>query len=198
MRCTGGLVAVGDSKLDLLGKCGKPTLVEDGLEERVAKIRDRDRIAAWKARVTVSIERWTYDFGPNQFVQYVTLDAGRIVAVERGSYGYRAAAVDSTAPAIPRCRCEPNDFHEGDSTFDVLARCGPPATTDAREEKEAVSHGDGEITASRTIVVEVWAYDFGPQVFVRLLTFAGGKIVKIETGGYGYAPGPAPAEAARR
>ncbi len=187
MRCPGGLVSVGDSKLDLLGKCGKPALVEERLQEGTT-LADRERGAAWKVRITASLETWTYDFGPSRFVQYVTLDTGRIVALEHGSYGY-AAAAESSAWSIPRARCEPR-FHEGDSTFDVLARCGPPATRDARLEERAISSADGgqQVTLSRTYAVEIWSYDFGPRSFVRHLTFADGKLVKIETGSSGYAP----------
>lgn len=191
MRCAGGLVSVGDSKLDLLGKCGRPTLVEERLEERGSAVLDRDQRAGWRVRVTVGVEKWTYDFGPNQFVQYVTLDTGKIVAIERGSYGYAAPAIAPPAPPVPRARCDSSAFRVGDSTFDVLTRCGLPATKDARLEKEAVSgsaDGTQVVTSSRTVTVEVWAYDFGPRSFVRLLTFVDGKLVKIETGSYGYAP----------
>jgi len=189
LRCDGGLVAVGDSKLDLLGKCGRPALVEELLGDRGAA-GAQDPQATWGIRVTATVERWTYDFGPNQFVGYVTLDTGKIVAIERGSYGY-ARAPAPPPPPVPRARCEPAGFHEGDSTFDVLARCGPPATRDARIETQAVwSGGDGGppvVTAWRSVTVEVWGYDFGPRSFLRFLTFADGKLVKVETGSYGYA-----------
>jgi hypothetical protein len=185
LRCGGGLVAVGDSKLDLLGKCGGPTLVEERLEERGGGAP-----GPWRVRVSTTVERWTYNFGPNQFVMYVTLDTGRVAAIERGNYGYSLPA-DPPGPPIPRARCEPAGFHVGDTTFDLLARCGPPATRDSRLEKETVvSGGEGGmpvVTSSRTVTVEVWAYDFGPRAFVRLLTFADGKLRKVETGSYGYA-----------
>jgi hypothetical protein len=192
MRCSGGLVSVGDSKLDLLGKCGSPTLVEERLEERGTAVADREQRGGWKVRVTVSVEKWTYNFGTNQFVQYVTLDTGKIVAIERGGYGYALAASPGPTQAVPRARCEPSGFHEGDTTFDLLARCGPPATRDARLEKEAASSspdgGQQVVTSSRTVTVEVWTYDFGRRSFVRHLTFVDGKLVKVETGSYGYAP----------
>lgn len=189
LRCAGGLVAVGDSKLDLLGNCGRPALVEEQPEDRgAAGITDPQAIRG--IRVSSTLVRWTYDFGPNRFVGYVTLDTGKIVAIERGSYGYAREPIPP-APPIPRARCEPSGFHEGDSTFDVLARCGPPATRDARIETQAVwSGGDGGppvVTAWRSVTVEVWGYDFGPQSFLRFLTFADGKLVKVETGSYGYA-----------
>jgi hypothetical protein len=34
LRCDGGIVSVGDTKLDLLGKCGRPALEDVRAEER--------------------------------------------------------------------------------------------------------------------------------------------------------------------
>jgi hypothetical protein len=34
--------------------------------------------------------------------------------------------------------------------------------------------------------VEVWYFDFGPQVLVRRVTVEDGRVLRVETGGYGY------------
>ncbi len=189
LRCEGGIVSVGDSKLDLLGKCGQPTLREAQEEERSRTQVDAAGRTLGGRSTVVTVERWTYNFGPRAFVQYVTLEGGRIRAVERGSYGYDLGA-PAEAPAIPRARCDQLAFHVGDSTFDVLARCGEPALRDAR----VVARSAGATTAGGatfegatvTELVEIWTYDLGPQALVRRLSFEHGKVVAIETGGYGY------------
>jgi uncharacterized protein DUF2845 len=178
VRCPGGIVAVGDSKIDLLGKCGLPALQEPGPEERV--VYDR----AFGQRLSSTVERWTYNFGPNHFVIFVTMEAGKIVSVERGGYGY---VLDSpAAPPIPRARCDHAVLRTGMSTFDVLALCGEPALRDLRVEAIPLNAGQGVLMVS-TVTAEIWTYDFGPQSFVRFLEFVDGKLVKIETGSYGYA-----------
>ena len=73
----------------------------------------------------------------------------------------------------------------GDTTYDVLSRCGDPASADGREELRAIEIANGTFE-SRMVIVEVWIYDFGPQTFTRLLEFENGKLVKIEAGSWGY------------
>ena len=38
-----------------------------------------------------------------------------------------------------------------------------------------------------TAIIETWTYNFGPRAFLRRLKFVDGRLVKIVTGGYGYA-----------
>jgi len=189
LRCDGGLVSVGDSKLDLLGKCGPPALREAQGEER-SRIRvDASGQAATGRSTAVTVERWTYDFGPRQFVQHVTLEAGTITAVAHGGYGYGQAPRREEGPAIPRARCDQLAFHVGDSTFDVVSRCGEPALLDVKLVTRTESTPDGRGgTVSTTVssTRELWTYDLGPQALVRRLTIDGGRVVRVDTGGYGY------------
>jgi hypothetical protein len=39
--------------------------------------------------VQVPVEEWTYDFGPNQFIEYVTFEQGRLVHIRSGAYGHK-------------------------------------------------------------------------------------------------------------
>jgi hypothetical protein len=189
LRCDGGIVSVGDSKLDLLGKCGQPTLREEQAEERSRVRLDPAGRAVAGRTIALAVERWTYNFGPRQFVQHVTLESGKVTAVERGSYGYELEG-RRDAPAIPRARCDQLSFHLGDSTFDLLARCGEPALRDVK----VVTHTSGATSAGgatfdaavTTELLEIWTYDLGPQALVRRLWFERGKLVRVETGGYGY------------
>jgi len=167
IRCEGGIVRVGDARIDLLAKCGQPTLQE---EEPVAPGRVGD------PGLALVIERWTYNFGPQQFIQVVSLQGGKVIAVERGSYGYdlpdRPRDVAADRALIPRARCAHDAFRVGDLTLDVLARCGDPFSRELRQVGQRV--------------VEVWTYDFGPSELVRHLEFEGGRLARIKTGSYGY------------
>lgn len=226
LRCDGGLVGLGDSKLDLLGKCGRPALAEQRTVERGGAVFDGDHGAVSQVAI-VPVETWTYDFGPRRFVQHVTLEAGRVSAVERGGYGYEQAGGGMGQASIPRARCDHLAIHEGDRTFDLLARCGEPASRDvtvlrrqvavlepasprpapppggvpprpgggAREgggrdgRDHARQAGDAPVLVqgpTATSTIEVWAYDFGPQVLVRLVELRDGVVTRVETGGHGY------------
>jgi len=179
----GGIVSSGDTVLDLLGKCGWPTLREDD-----AETRSRLAPVTGGTRATVTaVQRWTYNRGPNQFIQVVRLEGGVVTAVERGGYGYDLGKAPASPP-IPRARCDQLAIHEGDTTLDLLTRCGPPATQDERVETYTVEllTPAGPALESRTRVVEVWRYDFGPRVLTRHATVAGGRVRKVETGSYGY------------
>jgi uncharacterized protein DUF2845 len=94
-------------------------------------------------------------------------------------------------PPIARARCPDPVFHEGESTYEVLSRCGEPAFREAREDVRVRAvggeHGRALATESVTVLVEVWTYDFGPGTFVRHLTFEEGRLLRVDTGSYGYA-----------
>ena len=167
IRCDGGTVSVGDTRIDLLARCGAPALQE---VEPAPPARFGD------PAVAVPIERWTYNFGPQRFLQIVSLRGGRVIAVERGSYGYdppdAPRSTEGDKVAIPRARCAHDAFRVGDRSFEVLARCGEPASRELRQVQQRV--------------VEVWVYDFGPNQLIRLLDFEGGTLARIRTGNYGY------------
>jgi len=225
LRCDGGLVGVGDTKLELLGKCGRPALAEQRTVERGGALLAGPQGAVGQV-AAVPVETWTYDFGPRQFVQIVTLEAGRITAVVRGGYGYEPAGGDLARAFIPRARCDHLSIHVGDRTFDLLAKCGEPASRDVtvvrqqvvlqeaaaprepahRQAGQAGRREGGQREAGRgerrhdqareapvlvqgaatSVNVELWAYDFGPQVLVRLVELEDGVVTRVETGSHGY------------
>ncbi len=64
LGCTDGIVNMGDSKSDVLEKCGEPTRKE-GFQEY----------------------RWIYDFGSSKFVYYLTFSRDRLERIQTGGYG---------------------------------------------------------------------------------------------------------------
>ena len=185
ISCEGGIVSPGDSRIDLLGKCGPATMVESRPEQRTVWVGDRYQ--GFARTVTITVETWTYDRGPGRLVQYVRLEAGRVAGASTGGYG-RATDVPGRRDAVPRAACEPLDIRPGDTTYDLLSRCGEPVFRDAREEVVSVAEGDGFVAAGATTVVvtETWTYDFGPRALVRLVQVRDGRVTRVRTGGYGY------------
>jgi hypothetical protein len=191
IHCDRGIVSTGDSKLDLLAKCGEPALMEARFEERSHFQVSPDGRSGASRSVAVRVERWTYNFGPQRFLQFVTLETGRVTQVERGSYGYSIDQQRRPPPGLGLARCDQLAFHLGDSTFEVLSKCGEPAL---REEKQVSRSGYGPTGSGQVVggsagtLIEVWTYNFGSRTFVRYLEFENGTLVRIETGGYGYSP----------
>ena len=188
IRCRGGIVSVGDPKIDLLGKCGPPALREIRRGERSGFAWRRIR-AAEGGRVDVVVETWSYDFGPRRFTQIATIENGRVARIERGSYGYADGGAAGPR-GVPVSACDPAVLDEGDTKLDVLAQCGEPATADAWEEERGYAVIEPEAVAafgeSFTVLHEAWVYNFGPRRLVRLVHFENGKVTKVETGSYGY------------
>ena len=96
-RCGVRLVAVGDSKYEVLRKCGEPTSVESWLEKRiepysVEPFSDGRRFylqnPTFATVVYVAVEQWLYDFGRNRFMRTLTFENNRLTRIETGSYGY--------------------------------------------------------------------------------------------------------------
>ena len=190
IRCDGGLVSVGDATIDLLGKCGVPALREVRTADAFVAV---NTIGPTFGRTAIlTSERWTYDFGRQQFLMFVIVEGGKVVEITRGGYGYTRTDPASAAVAIPRATCEWSALHVGDAKIDLLARCGEPALVEMR--KESVVRGvpatlrDGAFVPHAALRdVEVWTYDFGPQSFIRFVVLDDGVVVRIDTGGRGYA-----------
>src|SRR4051794_15666208 len=80
MRCGDRLINTGDSTYDVKSRCGLPQDATQRVETRTERRRVRvpcgrgdarcDRVAEVSADVV--IDEWTYDFGPQRFVHYLT------------------------------------------------------------------------------------------------------------------------------
>jgi hypothetical protein len=187
--CERGRVELGSRTIDLLGRCGRPALAVTEREERGTRSTSRDHRKQAERTVTVVIDHWTYDFGPSQFLYLVTLEGGKVTRIEQGPYGTSTVGTRAQAALIPRAGCTGNSFREGESAYELLARCGDPAVRDVRDETrtEAVRNGPhDEESITRTLTTEVWTYDLGPKQFVRFVLIEDGRVVRLETGGYGY------------
>jgi hypothetical protein len=96
MRCGSKHVGNGDSMYDVESRCGTPVDKQHRTETRSN--------SAWvsapcpvpgqvncgqmvQRTVEVTIDEWTFDFGPERFIQRVVFEQGRLVAVVSGSYG---------------------------------------------------------------------------------------------------------------
>jgi hypothetical protein len=98
MRCKDRLVSLGQHGYEVSSLCGPPDAVEQRVERRFVRRRVRVPCGqyAWcdteiNDAVEVPIEVWTYDFGPQRLMQYVTFEQGTVVRIESGKYGHKQA-----------------------------------------------------------------------------------------------------------
>ncbi|HTG01509.1 MAG TPA: DUF2845 domain-containing protein [Nitrospirota bacterium] len=174
MTCQGGIISEGDTRFDLSAKCGEPAAKESREDEIIERQDDGSR-----RKLYVTVDVWTYDFGPTQLQRIVTLKNGKIAHIRTGNYGH-----ESNAKHEGR-ECSEQAVSRGDGKNDVLIQCGEPAMKDVHEEIVSERLDSGALE-KRTVVVEEWTYNLGPNRFVRILTFRNGKLTDIRTGGYGY------------
>jgi len=78
LRCRGKLISLGDTKAEVLAKCGEPSLMEGGTAERYSLRRTG----------AASVEQWTYNFGPSKFMKILTFQGSKLKKIEGGQHGF--------------------------------------------------------------------------------------------------------------
>ncbi len=174
LDCTNGIISAGDSRVDLLMKCGEPSSKESHQEEIVDFTSPGVRHKTY-----VTVDEWTYDFGPSKFTRIVTLKNGQVFRIGTGGYGY------SGNTKTPARECTEQSLSTGERTSDVIAKCGEPTWKDTRQEEKSARLETG-LVQKTLVTIEEWTYNLGPNRFVRILTFRNGKLTDIRIGGYGY------------
>lgn len=98
-QCGTRLVYLGDSKGEVLHKCGSPSWEDGWYEDRVEALagarpyttRPTDPLGAripLYSVLRVWVDEWTYNPGPTQFIRTLRFENGRLVNIETGDYGY--------------------------------------------------------------------------------------------------------------
>lgn len=182
LRCGTDLVTKGDSRYDVLSKCGSPLLKEQWQELNTIERSDvhHSRIVTQ----ALTIEEWTYNLGPAKFIQYLKFVDGKLVDITSGRRGF-SGYISETKDY----RCGKH-IRRGDRKLDVLMRCGEPSFRDDNASASIISDVhrlDSQTQASQTQFKEIeeWVYDFGPRTFTLQVYFVHGKVVEVESGRYG-------------
>jgi hypothetical protein len=93
LRCGNRLVSVGDSQADVLDRCGQPDARSQwqhgGYVSRLFDPETESYRAPKLLKGPVSMERWTYDFGPNMFIRRLVFENGRLIEIETSEKGSR-------------------------------------------------------------------------------------------------------------
>jgi len=85
MRCQGGIVSIGDTAGAVMSRCGQPAYTTQ--RER-KDVEENAKRSGSKAISIVTIDDWTFNFGPNEFQYRLVLENGRVTGIESLDYGY--------------------------------------------------------------------------------------------------------------
>jgi hypothetical protein len=181
MRCGSRLVSVEDRAAEILAACGEP---DDREVHSYPGVAD--------AREIAEVERWTYNFGPNQLLHVLKLRHGRLVDIETDGYGFRPGQAD---------RCDPSALVEGLSRFRLVRSCGPPLTRrnlgyvqTYRPLPRDPYAGPRSRGTRGGYAVEVhreeWVYNFGSRYLLKIVTIEDGVVTEVDNGDRGFDPRP--------
>lgn len=84
-RCNRRVVDVGDNKLEVLRKCGEPTMKEIGGYKSKGVFRKNIYTGrVYWSREDLPVERWYYDRGRRSFMRVLTFIGGTLDKIELG------------------------------------------------------------------------------------------------------------------
>jgi hypothetical protein len=100
MQCGNRLASPGDSLYRVRSVCGEPDDAQRRVELRSVSRRvlrpcvvdNKKSLCEEVVEETfqVVIDEWTYDFGKNRFIRYLTFEQGKLIRIDSGSYGSKA------------------------------------------------------------------------------------------------------------
>lgn len=85
-RCGNDLVEKGDRKIEVLKKCGEPASVDEW--DEVRRIPASRFGLSSRGLEQVRVEEWTYNFGPQRFLQTYRFENGQVTEMKFGGYGF--------------------------------------------------------------------------------------------------------------
>lgn len=85
-RCNNGIVSIGDAMVEVIAKCGEPTVKAQREEKRSAP--EKKGLPEKKAFNIVTIDEWSYNFGPTAFMYSISFVNGRVERIDSLDYGY--------------------------------------------------------------------------------------------------------------
>jgi hypothetical protein len=80
LRCNSGLIMLGESKLEVVSKCGEP-VSKDTTDRRVPGSSSSNP-------AYITVEEWTYNFGPYDFIHVLEFQGTTLKAIRRGARGF--------------------------------------------------------------------------------------------------------------
>ena len=177
MRCGNKLVSVGDTKIEVILKCGEPffrnTIALKSIKVKTPHVSLEGQITS---ATTEEIEQWAYVQGPGTLLKILTFQGSQLVNIEHGDRVADGRDRSSTLIVSP-----------GDTQAQILQRYGEPLYQevlgfDSEKFESKISASDEKVVTTTNEKLERWTYHLGPNTFLKILTFKGGKLIKVEQG----------------
>jgi len=98
LRCKTRLISPGAAAYEVRSVCGTPddtqTRTESRTVRRAVSVPCNVGVCSTLVdeTVTVNVEEWIYDFGPQRFIQYLTFESGKLINIRSGNYGKKQVA----------------------------------------------------------------------------------------------------------
>ncbi len=97
LRCGDKLASNGESLYEVRAKCGDPDDAQHSIETRTVPHKTLVPCAnsaklcevVVLQTIQIAIDRWTYDFGNNRFIEFAHFEQGNLVRVSTGTYGQK-------------------------------------------------------------------------------------------------------------
>lgn len=97
LRCGDRLASTGSTLYEVQATCGDPDDAQHSVETRIVRQRvlvpcpgERRLCETFvEQAVQINVDRWTYDFGSNRFLQHALFEQGALVNVTNGGYGHK-------------------------------------------------------------------------------------------------------------
>jgi hypothetical protein len=89
LQCDNKYISVGSFRDEVLDRCGPPSMSDSWQEQRPvgAYVLYYGQYGGIQS-IFVTIDRWTYNLGPRQFMQILTFENGKLIKIKSGKYGY--------------------------------------------------------------------------------------------------------------
>lgn len=158
-QCDPEQMSLGKPTAEIASRCGAPVWREHWSEERFIESAPRPL-----RREVVTFEEWVYDFGPSRFIRIFRFKNDLLIEVKTGGYGFSPEAEADFG-------CERTIVSPGETKWEVRMKCGEPT---------AASPADRSWRDENT-----WLYDLGSTRLIRIFRFQNGRLIQVETGGFG-------------
>ncbi|HWZ92065.1 MAG TPA: DUF2845 domain-containing protein [Polyangiaceae bacterium] len=99
LRCGDKLASTGSSLYEVRATCGEPDDAQHSIETRTIEHRVLAPCPGASERhlcetvvlqtIEIAVDRWTYDFGSNRFIEFAHFEQGALVTVTNGTYGHK-------------------------------------------------------------------------------------------------------------
>jgi hypothetical protein len=102
-RCDNLLVTTGDTRGEVIAKCGEPAEISHRTILRRAYVRIHGRYyPSGGDYFEIPVELWIYNLGPNRFMRLVRFEDGVVEEIETLGYGYHESAAGPRGVLLSR------------------------------------------------------------------------------------------------